>query len=109
MLSSCYAFVLHSENVTLTYTSFSLESLLDQPPYWRLREVLCFFYDITVFSHYINVISISQKLVSPIQFQPFVVLLDPPNGLFQNGVKSNGGKASPYVKVLLIRKYEYLQ
>jgi hypothetical protein len=42
---------------------------------------------LSVFSHCINIISTGQKLVCPIQFQPFLVLLDPPNGAFQSKVE----------------------
>jgi hypothetical protein len=31
-LSLCYAFILPSGNMTLTYNQFSLDSVLDQPP-----------------------------------------------------------------------------
>jgi hypothetical protein len=44
-------------------------------------------YSIYVFSHYINVISIGQKLMCPIQFQSFLVLLDPPDGMFLDKVE----------------------
>jgi hypothetical protein len=42
---------------------------------------------ICVFSHNIHVISIGQKLTCPIQFQFFLVLLDPPNDIFQGSLK----------------------
>jgi hypothetical protein len=35
----------------------------------------------------INVISIGQKLMGPIQFQSFPVLLDPPDGMFQSKIE----------------------
>jgi hypothetical protein len=41
---------------------------------------------IHVSSRYIN-ISTGQKLVCPIQFQPFLVRLDPANGVFQSKVE----------------------
>jgi hypothetical protein len=37
--------------------------------------------------NYINIISIGQELVCPVQFQPFLVLLDTPNGVFQSKVE----------------------
>jgi hypothetical protein len=40
-----------------------------------------------VFSHYIIVITIGQKLMYAIQFQSFLVLLDPPDGIFQSRVE----------------------
>jgi hypothetical protein len=50
---------------------------------------------ISVFSHYDDIVSIGQKLVCSIQFQPFLVLLKPPNGVFKSKVENNGEKASP--------------
>jgi hypothetical protein len=47
-------------------------------------SVFFFLYGIYVFSRYINRISIGQKLMCPIQFQFFRVLLDPPDGIFVN-------------------------
>jgi hypothetical protein len=52
-------------------------------------------YGIYVVSRYINVIGIGQKLMCPIQHQSFLVLLDPPDGVLQSKVESNGVKASP--------------
>jgi uncharacterized protein YbbC (DUF1343 family) len=49
-----------------------------------LNKNSVFLYDIYVFSQYTYIISIGQKLVCPIQFQAFLVLLDPPNGVFQS-------------------------
>jgi hypothetical protein len=45
---------------------------------------------VAVFSHYINIISIGQKLVCSVQFQPFLVLLNPPDGVFQSKVEKQG-------------------
>jgi hypothetical protein len=39
-----------------------------------------------VYSHYTNIISTGQKLTCTIQLQPFPVLLDHPNGIFQTKV-----------------------
>jgi hypothetical protein len=36
---------------------------------------------------WIHVISVSQKLMCPIQFQPHLVFLDLPNGIFWNKVE----------------------
>jgi hypothetical protein len=46
-----------------------------------------FFYGMCVLPHYINIISIGQKLLCPIQFQSFLALLEPVNGIFQNKVQ----------------------
>jgi hypothetical protein len=40
------------------------------------------------FSHYINIISIGPNLVCPIQFQPFLLLLDPPNAGFKSKLEN---------------------
>jgi hypothetical protein len=45
---------------------------------------------VPVFSHDIKAISIGKKLVCPIQFQPFLVLFDPPNGIFQSKDEKQG-------------------
>jgi hypothetical protein len=42
---------------------------------------------IYIFSHYINIIGIGKKLTCPIQYQTFLVLLDPPDGVFQSKVE----------------------
>jgi hypothetical protein len=44
-------------------------------------------YGINVFSHYINIISIGQNQMCPIQYQSLLVLLDPPDGILQNKVE----------------------
>jgi hypothetical protein len=41
----------------------------------------------SISSHDFNVINIGQKLVYPIQLQPFLVPLDPINGAFQSKVE----------------------
>jgi hypothetical protein len=46
-----------------------------------------FFCMVSVSPQNINVISIDQKLMCPIQFQPFLFLLDPPDGIFQSKVE----------------------
>jgi hypothetical protein len=52
-----------------------------------LASVTVFVYDIYIFSHYINIINTGQKLMYPIQVQSLLVLLDPPDGIFQSKVE----------------------
>jgi hypothetical protein len=51
------------------------------------NRVSVFFCMVSVFSHYINIIGIGQKLMCPIQFQSFLVLLNLPDGTFQSKVE----------------------
>jgi hypothetical protein len=56
--------------------------LIGQPPYWHQLKFLYVFCSIYVISQQIPIISVSQKLMCPIQFQSHVVFLDLPNGIF---------------------------
>jgi hypothetical protein len=60
----------------------------------------------SVFSQYLNVIiSIEQKLMCPIQFQSFLVLLDPLMAYSKAKVKSNGDKASPNFRPIGVQNF----
>jgi hypothetical protein len=60
-------------------------------------SVFCLWY--LCFYHDINVISIGQRLVCSVPFQPISVLLDPPNGVFQSNVEKM------VIKCLLVSGY----
>jgi hypothetical protein len=77
----CPIFWLHDINIHLVFSELTSKptSLLASN-----KSFCIFLYSIYVSSQYINVINIGQKLVCPVQFQPFLVLLDPPNGMSQS-------------------------
>jgi hypothetical protein len=93
MLCLCPACWHRDINIYLVFSGFASKptSLLAS------NRAFVFFCMVSMFfSHYINVVNVDQKLMSPIQFQSFLILLDPYNGIFQ----SKSDKASPCFKTL---------
>jgi hypothetical protein len=90
-LCSFPAFLQRDINIHLVFSGFTSRptSLLVSN---KASVVFC---TASTISHYINVISIGQKLMCPIQFQSFLVLLDPPEAYSKAKLKNNGDKASP--------------
>jgi hypothetical protein len=75
----CPFFWYHEININLVFSGYTSRptSLLVSD-----RAFVFFFMVSYVFSSYINVIGIGEEVTSSIQFQSFLVLLGPPNGIF---------------------------
>jgi hypothetical protein len=103
MLYLCPAFWLHDINTHRVFSGFTSRaaSLLVSN---RASVLFCMVF---VFSNY-TIISTGQKLMCPIQFQSFLVLLDPPVAYSKAKWKSYGDKASPCFRPFWIGKVTVL-
>jgi hypothetical protein len=84
ILCFCRAFLQRDINIYLAFFGFTsrLTSLLAS------NRVSVFFCMESVFFKSINVISTGQKLTCPIEFQSFLVLMDPRGGIFQSKLEN---------------------
>jgi hypothetical protein len=64
-------------------------------------------YSVYVFSHYINIIIIGQKLPCPTKFQPY--LLDRPIGVFQTKVGKQLWYIISFFQAIMNRKLVWLK
>jgi hypothetical protein len=78
MILFCILATRHQHNTYLVF------SVLSSGPIFLLQTIRVFvlLYSIYVVSQNVQVIGINQKLMCPIQFQPHLIFLKLPNGIF---------------------------